>query len=347
MSCVSLNNNQGRNYGIDLLRITAMLGIVTIHTLYHGKVVAQSPLGTANYYISTFLQTAVWCAVDVFALISGFVGFSHKGTYRWAGFLRLWLQVVFYSAGISLLFYYLMPGSVSGTELVKSFAPLTTKVYWYFTAYFFVVLCAPILNTWVDSYPAKRLIVYSVLGGAVLYLSHLVPQIFGSVLLVYLYFVGACLGKYQNQIKFPNRGYMAAIVMFIGFTWLWGMYWDSVKPSVAWLWLRNDSPTILGVAICLVMLFGQIKLSHTLLISLITPGIFSVYLLNDHPLIRKYFITEHFTWLQQMPWYVLLGYVIGFSIVFFAAAVSVDMGRRQIICLTHLNKFIPYKRGRK
>ena len=32
----------------------------------------------------------------------------------------------------------------------------------------------------------------------------------------------------------------------------------NTKPFVAWLWLRNDSPTILGVAIYLVMLFGQI-----------------------------------------------------------------------------------------
>lgn len=326
--------------GIDYLRVLAMLAIVTIHTLLHGHVVIQSPLGTANYYISAFLQTLVWCGVDVFALISGFVGYQPGGNYRWAGFLRLWLQVLFYSAGISLLFYWLMPGSVSETELLKSFAPLITKVYWYFTAYFFVVLCAPILNRWVATYSAKRLTGYGLAGAGLLLLSHAASQTFGPVLLVYLYFVGACLKKYEEQIKFPTWGYIALFIGLIGFTWLWRVYWDPSNPVLARLWLRNDSPTILAISVCLVMLFKQLKPSRTLLLSLVTPSIFSVYLLNDHPLIRKYFIMKHFAWLEHTPWYVMLGYVAAFSVAFFVAAILIDMVRRKIESGLHINSFI-------
>ncbi len=329
MQSVSFNKNS-RNYGIDVLRIVAMLFIVTGHSILHGNIISNSQIGTANYYISTFFQTVVWCGVDVFALISGFVGFQHQKRHRVSGFLRLWLQVLFYSAGISLLFYFLYPGSISGKELLKSFAPLTTKAYWYFTAYFFVILFAPLLNNIVLKYSKKYLIYYAIMGGAVLYLSHLLPVVLGPILLIYMYFIGAFLSKYQGEIKLNNAVYIALIACLIFFTWVWRIYLEPVKPFLGILWLRNDSPTIIIVSLCLLMLFSRFKPSNIFLISAITPSIFSVYLLNDHYLIRKYFISEHFSFLFKSDWYILVCYILGFSILFFTAAVLFDLIRRKI-----------------
>jgi len=328
MQSVSLSKN-GRNYGIDVLRIIAMLFIVNIHSVLHGNIISNCQTGTVNYYISTFLQTVVWCGVDVFALISGFVGYQHQKGYRIAGFLRLWLQVLFYSAGISLLFYFLCPGTVGKAELLKSFAPLTTKAYWYFTAYFFVILFAPLLNNIVSKYDKKYLICFVIIGGAVLYASHLLPTVFGTVLLVYMYFLGAFLSKYQEQIKLNNAVYILLIIGLIIFTWAWRVYWEPIKPFLGGLWLRNDSPTIIAISLCMLMLFARFKPSNTLLISVITPSIFSVYLLNDHFLIRKYFIAKYLPWLSDAQWYILIIYLIGFSILFFAGAVLLDFARRK------------------
>ncbi len=339
MSCVS-SNKSARNYGIDLLRLVAMLCIVTLHTLYHGKIVDSSCTGSMNYYISTFLLTAVWCGVDVFALISGFVGYQINSPFRWAGFLRLWLQVVFYSAGICVLFYWILPGSVSKLDLLKSFAPLTTRMYWYFSAYFFVVLSAPLVNKLVANSSVKKLVISVISGLCVLYISHLIPGTFGTVLLVYLYFIGACLSKHQHQINLPKKWYVIAILGLLLFTWSWRIYWEPVKPFIGGLWLRNDSPTMIGISLCLVLLFGQVKPTHTLFLSLITPSIFSVYLFNDHFLIRKYVISEYFRWLTYAPWYVLVLCVVGFSVLFLIAAVVVDLIRRQMEIKVHIPMLI-------
>lgn len=335
MQSVSLSKN-GRNYGIDVLRITAMFFIVLLYIIYHGQFITASQTGSANYYISTFLLTVAWCGVDIFALISGFVGYQHQKGYRIAGFLRLWLQVLFYSAGISLLFYFIYPGSISKTELLKSFAPLTTKAYWYFTAYFFVILFAPVLNNLISKYDKKHLICFAIIGGVILYAAHLLPAVFGTVLLIYMYFIGGIISKYQEQIKFNNAVYISLIIGLIIFTWAWRVYWEPIKPFLGGLWLRNDSPTIIAISLCLLMLFARFKPSNTLLISLITPSIFSVYLLNDHFLIRRYFITEHLSWLPDSPWYILFCYVICYGILFFIAALIIDFGRRKLEEYLHI-----------
>lgn len=339
MQSVSLNRDD-RNYGVDVLRIVAMLFIVTGHSVMHGNIISNSQIGTANYYINTFLQTVVWCGVDVFALISGFVGYQHQKRNRVTGFLRLWLQVLFYSAGISLLFYFLYPSSISGEELLKSFAPLTTKAYWYFTAYFFVILFAPLLNNIVSKYSKKYLICYAIIGAALFYASHLLQGVFGTVLLVYMYFIGALLSKYQEEIKLNNAVYILLIAGLIIFTWGWSVYWEPVKPFVSGLWLRNDSPAIIGISVCLLMLFSRFKPSNTLLISAITPSIFSVYLLNDNFLIRKYFISKHFSFLFKFDWYISVYYILCFSILFFAAAVLIDLIRRKIEKKLFIQSFV-------
>ena len=339
MPSASLNKNN-RNYGIDLLRIIAMLFIVIGHSLFHGKILSSTQIGTTNYYVSTFLRTIVWCGVDIFALISGCVGYQYQRGYRIVGFLRLWLQVLFYSAGISLLFYFFYPGSINEKELLKSFAPLTTQAYWYFTAYFFVILFAPLLNNLVEISSAKRLAYYSLLGLILLYASHIISSIFGTVLLIYLYFLGAYLSKYQIQIKIQHKGLIIVVISLIIFTWLWRIYWEPVKPFLGGLWLRNDSPTIIFISLCMLMLFSRFKLSHTLLISVITPSIFSVYLLNDHPLIRKYFISEHFSFLINTHWYILICYILSFSILFFIIAILIDLIRRKIEKRLNIQIFI-------
>lgn len=68
--------NPTRNYGIDALRIVSMLMVVTLHVLGHGGVlkIAESE----KYWIVWFLEISAYCAVNCYALISGYVGVYSK-----------------------------------------------------------------------------------------------------------------------------------------------------------------------------------------------------------------------------------------------------------------------------
>lgn len=64
---------KSRNYGIDLLRIVSMFMICILHVIgvWGGEASATLSL---NYNIAWLIECACDCAVNAFALISGYVG---------------------------------------------------------------------------------------------------------------------------------------------------------------------------------------------------------------------------------------------------------------------------------
>ena len=86
-------SNTTRNMGIDLLRIVSMFLVVFLHVLGRGGVLESAPILSVNYEIAWFIEIAAYCAVNCYALISGYVGI--RGHYRYSNLLLLWLRVAF------------------------------------------------------------------------------------------------------------------------------------------------------------------------------------------------------------------------------------------------------------
>ena len=193
----------GRDYGIDLLRIVAMLMVVVLHVLGHGGVFGAKELSGANYWSAWFLNIACYCAVDIYALISGFVGYRVKHGY--AGIAELWLRVALYSVSFAALYCILFPSEAGRLRLLFSFFPATRGELWYFTMYFGLFFLMPVLNAAVQAMPEKLLrntVVASVFLFCVLpflwnrdtfYLKHG----YSLIWLLVLYLVGAYIGKYR------------------------------------------------------------------------------------------------------------------------------------------------------
>lgn len=80
-----------RNRGIDLLRMTAMWMVVILHILNKGGVLAAAAPLSAGQGTARLLETAAYCAVNCYGLISGYVGVQRR--FRYSGALALWLRV--------------------------------------------------------------------------------------------------------------------------------------------------------------------------------------------------------------------------------------------------------------
>ena len=61
-----------RNYGLDLLRVVLMYMVCMLHTLLQGGVLPACTAGTILHKVFWFLEVLCFCAVDAFALISGY-----------------------------------------------------------------------------------------------------------------------------------------------------------------------------------------------------------------------------------------------------------------------------------
>ena len=70
-----------RNYGVDLLRIVSMAMIAMLHVLGHGGVLNASVNNVMVYSLAWLLEVGAYCAVNCYALISGYVGYGGKFKY--------------------------------------------------------------------------------------------------------------------------------------------------------------------------------------------------------------------------------------------------------------------------
>jgi len=327
---MAVSQGKKRNYGIDILRLISMFFIITLHTLYHGNVTAVSEAGSANYYISNLLITIVWSGVDIFAIISGFVGYTQNGSHRFKRFFLLWLRVVVYSGSISVVFYFCRPGSVNLIGVFKSFFPISNRTYWYFTSYVFVFLFSPVLNRLVEKCDHSSLKVLVIVGLGLLYLSHFLTGIFSIALLVYLYTLGAIIRKQRLFERISVKRGIVFAVIFYFLTWIWTVMLTPKSAFLGGVLLRYDSPTVIGAAAFLVMTFAKAQVTHVKTLAIITPSIFSLYLLNDHWLIRKAFIEDKFAWLSSASVLTMVMTILGVSACFCVIGFIIDFVRRYV-----------------
>ena len=84
-----------RQAGVELLRVVALVMIITHHSLVHSGILKAVHSPELSYYALWGLNTFCFVAVNCFVLISGY--FLVTASFRWKKLLLLWTQVLFYS----------------------------------------------------------------------------------------------------------------------------------------------------------------------------------------------------------------------------------------------------------
>ena len=133
---------QQRNYGIELLRIIAMFMIVVLHILGQGGALAS--VTHIQFHIAWTLEITCFCAVNIYALISGYV-LSDK-TFRLSRLISLWFHIVFYTASITFIFSVMGWNAFSIKGILNAFFPISRQQYWYLSSYCGLLLLTPFLN---------------------------------------------------------------------------------------------------------------------------------------------------------------------------------------------------------
>ena len=296
-----------RNYGIDLLRMLSMLMIIVLHMMGNGGILAAAEPQSAHYWVAWALETAAYCAVNCYALISGYVGVDTE--HRAGSIIFLWLQVVFYTVSLTVLFALLLPGSVTANNVLRALLPVSFRQYWYFTSYFCLFFFLPALNH-LFSLPRRQL---RNLVLAIAALLSLLPTLRGydlfqtnagySVIwLGALYVLGGYLKRYQPLSFLSIRGGLVLYGACTAVSWLWKLVAESLSLSGDSGRLINyTSPTILLASVALLTAFTAMRLP-TLprkLASVAAPLAFSVYLIHAQPLVWEHLIKDRFPPLLQ------------------------------------------------
>ena len=341
-----------KNYGIDALRILSMFMVVILHILNVGGVLNAAGIFSIQYELAVLLNIATFCAVNVYALISGYVWVNAK--YRFRNIIELWLQVLFYTVLITAIFWIFSPSSVSLKVLVKSVFPIMFNQYWYFSSYFALFLFIPLLNIIVEKTEKKQLLVFL---GIILFFFSCVQTLFHSdafctndgysaLWLMILYLVGGYIRKYEPGKNVKPAWFLIGYLVMICLTWLSKLCIELLTVKVLGrayggnYLVRYISPTILMSAIFLVLFFSRLNISAFCkkAISLLAPMSFGVYLIHVHPLVFCDVLTDRFVGYAELPWILEVLAVLGTAAAIYIICSLVDFVRLQLFKLLRVRK---------
>lgn len=351
---------QQRNYGIDLLRMFSMLLVVILHTEGHGGVL-EAAQGHSVYW--AYLPEAfAYCAVNCYALISGYVGVASR--WRPANLINLWLQVAFYSVGFTALWGILMPGSVGITDLLHALMPVTYQYvdYWYFTAYFGLFFLIPLLNHLVRTMPRRQLrtmlvvlvLVFSVFPTITRHDRFYLANGYSVWWLAILYLIGGYIRQYKAWEKIRATQVLGMYVGFSLLSYVLRMGRNILTRRVEWYakigdrffgaqsdWLNYISPTVLLAAVGLLLLFRNLRLPawSVRLIRFASPLAFGVYLIHNHPLVSDALMENRFASYASLPGPLLVLAVIGTAVVIYLVCTVVDAMRSLLFRLLRVRQF--------
>lgn len=336
----------GRNYGIDALRIVAMLMVCVIHmnlfTKAHFEVV---PTKEYFYYFGIWTETVGMIGVNLYAMITGYV--CVMSSWRYSRYVRLWVLVAFYTVllfaiGYALSLADVLPYSCGIVQIAKQICRLGFgSTYWYFAAYTGLFFIIPFLNLGLQRLSGEK---FTLL---VMVLVVLLPIInfragdiiysggYNMIWLTALYVVGAYIKLYPPRVL---RSWWLLLVA--GICTLQPLLFALIglPPKNGYTW-----PVAVVYSISLFIFFTRLEFKSGALKRVITwaaPASFSVYLLHVHPwswsMLVKYVPCVNIAW--DHPWW----FPLAGGLVMYLVCTMIDMLRMRVFRVCRVDAVADY-----
>ncbi len=314
-----------RNYGIELLRLVLMYMVCVLHTLGQGGILSRCTEGTVPYYVYWLMEVGAYCAVDGFAIITGYT--AKNTTPKTEKIIQMWFQVFFYSFVVPLILAMVgVPVNATATEWRDMMFPLTFSMYWYFSAYVGLFFAMPLLNKYLfalDETAAKKallviLVVFTL--GSRFNDPFSLMEGYSAIWLMILYSIGVLAKRVRFMEKMRIEVLMLLWTVLIVVTWMvYSMFDTKTIPSYV-------SPTIVLAGLTMVVLFSKFRLSGKC-ISKIVPLAFGIYLLQNNAVIWR-FLDNRFVFAASLPVVEGVACVVGGAFGIFAVGLAVEYVRK-------------------
>lgn len=344
-----------RNYGLDLLRMTAMFMVLLLHTMGQGGILEHlntPPYSTFVYFtkysVAWYIEIFAYCAVNCYALLTGYNYFGKEVKY--IKLVEFWLQIVFYTVGINLIFYVM--GTHIGKQLIlTSIFPIMRRFYWYTTAYFGMFLFIPIMNQYLENISQQALKKFLVIAFC---LFSILPTImrenpfylqggYSMLWLVMLFLVGGAIKKLKLFDSFSSKKLLGAFFVSTLLTLAFKLLVELVmkiwskKLVFANVFIDYTSPTIVLAAIFLLVLFSKLDIKNNILLKVIqicSPAAFGIYLIHLHPLIwNKYIHGFSVRFLNSNP-LIMVGKIFASALAIYVVCTFIELLRMKLFeCL--------------
>lgn len=331
-----------RNYGIDLLRLVTMMFICILHVCNKGGLTSHisQEIQPDHYRVVWFLEALTFGSVDIFSMISGYVG--HDKKFKLSRPLYIWLELVFYTLIGTFLMTKLCPELLGENPWLRAAMPVMKTEYWYMTAYFGMVILSPFLNAALQKM-STRALGLTLLGVFAFY--SLLPAVmdvsvfglssgYSVIWLCVMYLAGGFLARIKNP-PHPLASF-SAFLAFTLVTWL-------LRIKGASQFLKYTSPTVVAAAAALTLAFAGMKIrtrAAKAVIGFAAPSALGIFIIHVHNIIWEFKLKDAAVpFVSDGAWLMTLK-ALGMAAAIFFFCFAVDVVRRGIFRILFVKKLL-------
>lgn len=335
-----------RNTGINLFKLFSMFMIALLHVLGMGGITGAAA-GTSSYYPVYLMQNAAFCAVNCYALVSGYLMLGKK--IKPSRITELWFEVFFYSVSISAIMMIVYRDLFSARNIVYAVTPIISNQYWYMTSYFMMYLFVPMMNKFADAANKKvftaTIVVILILTTGSLMIKQdgfRLNDGYSPIWLMIMYLVGAYMKKFNVGAKMKK---WLALLLYV-ISSLCSFILCVFSKKLLKIMLGNDisylsytSPFVVLSAIFLFIFFSKLKFGKKTekLINYITPAALGVYLIHTHPLVFNKLMKDIAMPLVNHGTAAMIFGSIAMALAVFIICIVIDLLRIQLFRLIRIN----------
>lgn len=347
-----------RKTNLELLRIICMLLLIGHHCVVHGTGVPYNNPVTFNKVFALFMIPAGKICFMAFLALSTW--FMSDQTFRAHRFIRVWMQVFFYSILFTFFFAMLAETPLSKMQIISSFFPIIGNSHGFASAYLALYLLLPFLAKIVSNI-TKRQVVWLI------------------VLLVYFQMISQYFSIFTGYAqRFPSEITLFVLCFFISYYlkhWMpqrlqnvhitggiflvcWGLmgllYIINYKnPDIAFvnyiLRINGDEFGFVNIISGYMMFFTfkNINMNTNRLINAVAKTTFGVLLIHDHNFFRPVVWTQIIktpTW-NESPYFTICVLVV--ILFIFIVCIFIDKMREFIFDKWILKSPVLVKLGNK
>lgn len=336
-----------RNTGINLFKLFSMFMIALLHVLGMGGITGAAA-GTSSYYPVYLMQNAAFCAVNCYALVSGYLMLGKK--IKPSRISELWFEVFFYSVGLSAIMIAVYDEFFSAQNVVYALTPIISKQYWYMTAYFLMYLFIPMMNRFAEAADKKS---FTAVIAVILVLttgSFLIGEDgfkfsegYSPIWLMVMYLIGAYMKKFGVGAKMKWYSALLLYIISVGCNFALNIFLKNPMKKVfadgTVNYLTYTSPFVVSSAIFLFIFFSKLKFTKRTekFINYITPAALGVYLIHTHPLVFNKLMKDIAMPLVNYGTAAMIFGSIAMALAIFIICIVIDLLRIQLFRLIKIN----------
>lgn len=317
-----------RNVNLDVLRVFAILGVITLH--FVGGVYTLQ-LSQGNRIITNILLAITYTSVNLFGLLSGYLKIDRP--HHNASIIKIILQTAFWCFLITAICFFIA-GQRSLTSIISNAFPFVRDRLWYITCYLFVFLITPFLNKLAERFTQsgykKLLILLASLMSVVTTvcmrdLFHVVSNGYSAGWLLFIYLLGGYFKKYGFGSKTTRPKVIVLLIISLCLVVVSKYVIEMIAPKVglsvskSLLLYYYSSPLTLLNSVCIFYLFAAGNWKNNgfgKVMTWVSSVSLGVYIIHAHPYsLDHVLIGENLTWVVKdnplITLLIIVGSIIG------------------------------------